>query len=303
MTIIDNRSNNMKEIANYMNGNVHIILYDNGTRIMDSGNSDTFNFAFPTNVDMTITKRCDGHCPWCYLGCTESGKHADLFKWEFLNHLHKGTEMAINLNDLTHPQLTEFLYKMKNNGVFVNGTINQRHFEKNFDKIKYYTDNKLLNGVGISLAEPTDKFITLVQKTPNAIIHIINGLFTTEDYIKLINKGLKLLILGYKSVNRGNNFLGQHEEDVKENMDFLYSILPQMMNEFSVISFDNLAIEQLIVKDFVPQKTWDMFYQGDDGTSTFAIDLVDGVFSKNSMSETTYPIMNSIDDMFNKIKE
>ena len=111
------------------------------------------------------------------------------------------------------------------------------------------------------------------------------------------------MILGYKSVNRGNNFLEQHEEDVKENMDFLYSILPQMMSEFSVISFDNLAIEQLIVKDFVPQKTWDMFYQGDDGTSTFAIDLVDGVFSKNSMSETTYPIMNSIDDMFNKIKE
>ena len=160
----------MKKIADYMNGNVHITLYDNGTRIMDSGDSNTFDFAFPTNVDMTITKKCDGHCPWCYLNCNESGKHADLTNWKFFNTLHNGMEMAINLNDMTHPQLNDFLYDMKNKGVFVNGTINQIHFEKHFDKIKNLVDNGLLHGIGVSLSNPTKEFISLVKQIQNTII-------------------------------------------------------------------------------------------------------------------------------------
>lgn len=294
----------MKKIADYMNGNVHITLYDNGTRIMDSGDSNTFDFAFPTNVDMTITKKCDGHCGWCYLNCTESGKHADLTNWEFFNTLHKGMEMAINLNDMTHPQLNDFLYRMKDMGIVVNGTINQRHFEKHFDKIKNLVDNGLLHGIGVSLSNPTKEFISLVKQIPNTIIHIINGLFTTADYIALSNNGLKLLILGYKDIERGTEFLKRFESSVKDNMDFLYSILPQMIKEFAIISFDNLAIEQLMVRDLLSDDEWALCYQGNDGTSTFAIDLVDGVFGMNSMAdkEHQYPIMDSIDDMFDKIK-
>ena len=295
----------MKKIADYMNGNVHITLYDNGTRIMDSGDDNEFRFAFPTNVDMTITKECDGHCPWCYLNCSESGKHANLANWEFFETLHKGMEMAINLNDMTHPQLDSFLHEMKDKGIIVNGTINQRHFEKNFDKIKTLVESELLHGIGVSLVDPTDNFITIVQQIPNTIIHIINGLFTTADYIALSNKGLKLLILGYKNKERGSQFLEQHENTVKDNMDFLYGILPQMVKDFAVISFDNLAIEQLMVNDFLSEEEWALCYQGNDGTSTFAIDLVDGTFGLNSMADAShqYPIMDSIDEMFNRIKE
>lgn len=294
----------MKKISDYMNGNVHITLYDNGTRIMDSGEDDHFDFAYPTNTDITITKKCDGNCPWCYLGCTKNGEHADLMSWKFFDTIPSGIEMAINLNDMSHPQLEEFLLKMKNKSIFVNGTINEKHFLKHYDIIKKYADEGLLHGVGISLTDPTDEFIDKVSTIRNAVVHIVNGLFTKDDYIKTYNKNLKLLILGYKDIGRGYGFQVIHQDEIKENQDFLYSILPVMMLEYDVISFDNLAIEQLKIKDFVSKEEWDRLYQGDDGTSTFAIDLVDGTFSRNSMERNKkYPISNSITDMFDTIKK
>ena len=47
-----------------------------------------------------------------------------------------------------------------------------------------------------------------------------------------------------------------------------------------------------------------MFYGGDDGTVTFFIDLVKGVFARNSLSQITYPIVDkTIDEMFEIIKK
>ena len=40
---------------------------------------------------------------------------------------------------------------------------------------------------------------------------------------------------------------------------------------------------------------------GDDGNYTFYIDMVDGTFGKNSLATERYPIMDSIDEMFQKI--
>ena len=46
-----------------------------------------------------------------------------------------------------------------------------------------------------------------------------------------------------------------------------------------------------------------MFYGGDDGTVTFFIDLVKGVFARSSLSQITYPIGDkTIDEMFAIIK-
>ena len=40
---------------------------------------------------------------------------------------------------------------------------------------------------------------------------------------------------------------------------------------------------------------------GDDGNYTFYLDLVEGNFGKNSLATDRYPIMDNIDDMFQKI--
>ena len=39
----------------------------------------------------------------------------------------------------------------------------------------------------------------------------------------------------------------------------------------------------------------------DDGGFTFYIDMVEGTFGKNSLATVRYPIVDSIDEMFQKI--
>ena len=77
-----------------------------------------------------------------------------------------------------------------------------------------------------------------------------------------------------------------------------------MLNHFKVISFDNLAIEQLDVKRLIPEEQWEEFYMGSDSEFTFYIDMVDGTFGKNSLAPENerFPIVDNIDDMFEKIR-
>ena len=91
---------------------------------------------------------------------------------------------------------------------------------------------------------------------------------------------------------------------VMNNMSYLYEHVYEMTDWFDVVSFDNLAIDQLDVKRIVPEDKWDEFYMGDDGHYTFYIDMVKGEFAKNSLSQERYPIGDmTIDDMFKFILE
>ena len=113
----------MNIIGRYRNGNYTVSLYNDGTKVRET-NDDDFIPAFAECCDMKITDKCDGGCPFCYEGCTSNGKHGDL-NAEFLNHLHPYTELAINGNDLTHPDLVPFLKRMKKQKVIVSMTVNQ----------------------------------------------------------------------------------------------------------------------------------------------------------------------------------
>ena len=91
---------------------------------------------------------------------------------------------------------------------------------------------------------------------------------------------------------------------VKELTSGMYDNLAEIQKMFEVLSFDNLAINQLDVKRIVPVEKWDEFYMGDDGGFTFYIDMVKGEFAKNSLSDERFPIGDwSIDEMFNFIQE
>lgn len=289
-----------KLVADYLNGNSHIKLYEDGTRIIET-EDDELKLDFPLNMDVTITHRCDHGCKFCYLNCTPDGEHADILKPSFLDTLHPGTELAINLNCMDHPQLSKFLIRMRDKGVFVNGTINQDHFMKYYKVLEGLCKSKCLWGLGVSLTKATPDFIKLIKRFPNAVIHVINGVLLPDDIEMMRNHGLKLLILGYKNIGRGEDY--QIENDVMLHMRqrYLYDVLPTLVNCFEVISFDNLAIEQLNAKRLVDRNRWDELYQGDEGTSTFAVDMVSGVFSLNSMvtdPQRLYPIMSTVEDMF-----
>jgi len=291
----------MSIIGRYKNGNYMVTLLDDGTKIREN-DLDFFEPAFAENCDVKITDQCDGGCAFCYEGCTVNGKHGDILNYKFLDTLHPYTELAINGNDLTHPDLFVFLQKMKDKKIIVNMTVNQIHFERRYQAIRFLVEQGLIHGLGISLNKSTKEFVNMVKEFPNAVIHTINGILSPADYEILKDNGLKVLILGYKQLRRGVDYYNSHEVDVCKKQDWLYDNLKEMLNHFEVVSFDNLAINQLDVKRLVNEDQWDEFYMGDDGNYTFYIDLVEGTFAKNSLSMERWPIMDSIDDMFKKIR-
>ena len=295
----------MNKIEFYRNGNYAVMIFKNGTKIRRTAD-DEFKPAFAENCDCKITNKCDGNCSFCYENCVPDGKHADLFKYDFINSLHPYTELAINGNDLTHPDLIKFLEFLKTKNIFVNMTVNQMHFERNLDLIDNLIKNELIYGLGISLRNPSEDFIKAVKKYPNAVIHIINGIVSVKDIHILANNDLKLLILGYKNMNRGIDYYNANQIQIERNKTWLKENLVAMTMLFDTISFDNLAIEQLDVRSILSPSEWDEFYMGDDGKFTFYIDMVEGKFSKNSIAEKSerYDINNlTVDEMFNIIRK
>ena len=69
---------------------------------------------------------------------------------------------------------------------------------------------------------------------------------------------------------------------------------------FKVVSFDNLAIEQLEVKRLVKDDEWEEFYMGDDGNFTYYIDMVERKFAQSSTApfDKRHDLLDSVDEMF-----
>ena len=286
----------------YKNGNTVTTILSDGTKIRKTYD-DEFKPEFSESCDVKITDRCDGGCAFCYEGCTSHGQHGNILNDTFINSLHRGTELALNGNDLSHPHLVEFLSRLKNKGVIANLTVNQIHFERHCNFIKALVDKKLIWGLGVSLREPTDAFINLVKTIPNAVIHTINGILTENDLDRLANHNLKILILGYKTTGRGLEYRSNNLRELMKNTTYLGFMLPTIIKEnwFNTVSFDNLAIKQLNVKKLMSKEEWEKFYMGDDGTFTFYIDLVNQTFSKNSViaKSKCFPIAGmNVDEMF-----
>lgn len=260
-----------------------------------------YNFAVKDNNDYYANNILVHNC---YEGCTANGKHGDLFKYPFINTLHAYTELALNGNDLDHPDIEKFLEFLKEKKVFANITVNQNQFFANYDRIKDWQEKKMVYGIGVSLQNATDELIEKINSIPNTVLHTIVGILSEDDIMKLKDHGIKILFLGYKQLQRGVNYLNSHNDEVNKNKQYVYDNLGDITNWFKVVSFDNLAIEQLDVKRIVPENEWEEFYMGDDGGYTFYIDMVKGEFSKNSIAQDRYPIgEKTIDEMFQFIQE
>ena len=298
----------MNKIATYKNGNTWTTIYEDGTKehfTLD----DEFDFSFSESCDVQISQCCDNGCEWCYYGCSPTGKHARLLGWKFFGSMRPYTEIAINLQRPLPQDLGAFLFLMHQHSIICNVTINQNHFmdTKIRKELDIWVRQGFIKGIGVSLTNPKqDGFIDKIKKYPNAVIHVIAGITPWEDIQYLMRRGLKLLILGYKKTGRGEKYFNNLGNclSIISNVSWLANNLDDVFNGFKVVSFDNLAIEQLGVKERLSEKEWENFYGGDDGTVTFFIDLVKGVFARNSLSQITYPIGDkSIDEMFEIIKK
>lgn len=293
----------MNLLGIYKNGNFITKLFSDGTKIRET-EDDEFIPDFAENMDIKISNYCDMGCKFCHEGSTKNGKHGDILNQKFIETLHPYQEVALGGGDATsHPELIPFLHKLKDRKVIVNMTVNQRHFEQKQELIKKLVDEKLIYGLGVSLVNPTDEFISLIQQYPNAVIHVINGILKPSDVEILSDNNLKMLILGYKELRRGGDYLYKEFESITVKQMWLKENLQNIINHFKVISFDNLAIEQLEVHRLMSQEEWDEFYMGDDGSMTYYIDMVEQKFARSSTADfdKRYDLLNSVDEMFQKI--
>ena len=296
----------MNKLATYKNGNTWTTIYEDGTKEHFTFD-DEFNFSFSESCDVQISQCCDNGCEWCYYGCSPTGKHGRLTGWKFFETMRPYTEIAINLQSPVPPEIIPFLTEMRNRNVIVNITVNQNHFmdDSMLALICHLERHSLIKGIGVSLTNPRqDDFLDMIKDFPNAVIHVIAGITPWEDIQYLMGRGLKLLILGYKKTGRGKKYYDGLFIPIITQMKYLEGGLDEVINGFKVVGFDNLAIEQLHIKDRLSDKEWENFYGGDDGTVTFFIDLVKGVFARNSLSQITYPIGDkTMDEMFEVIKK
>lgn len=292
-----------KVLGSYKNGNILIIIHNDGTKIRYT-KDDEFVPSYSESIDCTITECCDGGCSFCYLGCTANGKHGDIMDQKWVDSLHPYTELALNGNDMSHPDLIPFLEKVKSKNVFANLTVNQKHFMQHKELLHDLVNKELVRGVGISLVEATEEFIDSVKEFDDAVIHTINGILSKNDINKLADNDLKLLILGYKNLGRGVGYANSHSEELAGNQQWLHDNFYKYVDRFKVMSFDNLALKQLDVKDHLTNEEWERFFAGTDGDFTFFIDAVNHEFSVSStMSEKMrFPLKDNVDDMFKVVR-
>lgn len=292
-----------KLLGQYQNGNYEVRIYEDGTKIREN-NLDFFDAEFPESMDCKITNKCPMGCPMCHEKSTPDGEHGDILNAKFVDKLRAGTEMAIGGGAVTgHPDLVPFLEKLQSRGVIPSITVHQNEYKGHLDLINDLVEKKLIYGLGVSFSKFDDEFWSNALENKNVVVHLIAGIHGGDVFDYFANKGAKILILGYKDFGRGHDLKEKAGNIINVQLEWLKNNLKNYMEKYQVISFDNLAIEQLNVQNTLSDKQWNTFYQGDDGTHTMYVDLVKKQFAKTSTSTKRYNLLDDIDDMFHIVKE
>ena len=274
----------------YKNGSYLVMILDDGTKIR----YNKLNIYKPDRVesmDIKITNQCDMGCPMCHENSVPDGKHANLNdSFSIIDSIPPYTELAIGGgNPLTHPRLKLFLNICKKKNFIANITLNKYHFLKDYNYIEDLYINNYINGIGISVFDITDEEIDFIKEV-NGVCHVIIGITPIEVMKKLADNNIKVLVLGYKNFRRGENHYKNFKNEIDISINTWSDFISKAIQEkyYSVISFDNLAIKQLNLKEKLSQKEWDSFFMGDDGidgefsSASMYIDLVEQKFALNS---------------------
>jgi hypothetical protein len=138
-------------------------------------------------------------------------------------------------------------------------------------------DNQWIKGLGISYRKAL-KWNVPVEfiEYENSVFHVICGIDSIEDVISLRGKRVrKILILGEKDFGFNTSKVNLESDSHKSWVRKLHNL------SFDVISFDNLALQQLPVKNQLSDKDWGSFYQSEH---SFYINAVDKYLSPSSRS-------------------
>lgn len=274
-------------VAEYKNGNADIILYEDGTRVIEYDNQ--LNLDTPLNIDIKVMSQCDfgmnpktgkAFCDFCHESATTDGKECDyeLLKNKLIG-LPKGIELAIGGNKIT-PNLYDFIVWCSGEGYIVNLTVNQGHIKRDLIMLDKLITTRKIKGLGVSYRSGLKFNIPEeILNYEHTVFHTICGIDTFNDVYDLINKGVKkVLVLGEKNFGYNKGRVDLNTQKHKE----WYWWVHKLFSTFNVVSFDNLALEQLNIKRFFTNDNWMVFNQGEH---SFYIDSVNGYFAPSSRSD------------------
>ncbi len=281
-------------LHHYQNGNADIKLYNDGTRVIEC--EGDIKLTYPLNIDIRVSEKCafglnkstgKAICGFCHESATTDGSDANLTElFEVLKNLPSGIELAIGANEVTD-ELLKFLYKCRDKGFVVNLTVNQGLVHRDIINIHLAILSKAVKGLGISYRKGMRDIPVALTQYSNMVVHVIAGIDDIEDVKKLRDNGVKkILVLGEKDF--GFN-LGK-VKIVSASHRKWYRQIHELFKIFDIVSFDNLALEQLNVKRFV--KDWDTTYQHE---YSFYINAVQRYFAPSSRSgDTVYYGQNNL---------
>jgi len=282
----------MKVLYSYQNGHTHVCMFEDGSK------ERVFNglpkLIHPESIDVKITDFCDAGCTFCHEQSTTQGLHGDLNKLlEILQPLPPGVEIAIGGgNPLSHPELLVFLRELQEKELIVNITVNQKHLQQYKDLILYLISEKLVYGIGISYSSKSyiPDIIPIIKASSNVVFHTIMGINSISDIDDLLtlsqqyNQTCKILILGYKVFGFGINYYLKNNKIETNKYQWYIKLAPYFRKQGLILSFDNLAIQQMNLQRFFTKTAWSKFYMGDDFVFTMYIDAVKQQFAPSSTS-------------------
>lgn len=296
---------NRNVLGTYQNGNYYVTLFSDGTKVRFN-KENHMRADRPESIDINISNKCDNGCAFCYQRCIPDGAIAN-FASPLFDSIPPYTEIALNGNGIFDDlDFDKFLIRMAYRKVICNMTVHALDLVNHYTQILNWACHGWIHGLGVSVNQPIgDEFIsylTYLNSFSCVVVHVIAGIVPWETLVKLSNNGLKLLILGYKDYGRGITYLENHS-DVRANINKLKDKIGYLYKHFKVVSFDNLALEQLDIRSTVDEDTWNSSYFGEDGTATFYLDMVEYTYAKNSVS-LRHPIdEDNIISLFKKVRD
>lgn len=290
-------------------------IYKNGTYVVRINSFGTKTYKgrefiadFPDSLDIKITEQCQHNCPFCHESSKLSGKHGDLNELLLkLKGLPEGVELAIGGgNALLHPDLEDFLEQLKNH-FRVALTVHWKDIidDSSREKIKKLEENNLIDSLGISLADTKLKEIEETIDTNKLVrgfflkfgsdisipivFHVIPGITKTKTFKKILWDGIqypKILILGFKQFGKASKKSLPEKEfkEWKELIREFYRTASDFVRVCKTIAFDNLALEQLEVKEIFSEEYWKEHYLGDEFTHSMYVDACKREFGQTSRS-------------------
>ena len=295
----------------YINGNyiVNVLRFDGRSkRTLRVG--ENFEPQFPDSIDLKITNRCSIGCPWCHESSEPGGGIFDFTKTtNILSSLPRvPLEIAIGGGDVLEcpEEAIELVKWIKDYGFHPRLTVNIESLKKIDWEKSEDPRIKLLDYVstiGISVRSPSipDNLFASRRFRLTKVFHVILGIMPISDFDKLVSKvswGSGILVLGFKQFGRAKDM---EIPNLQEWRDYFKNM---KIRERSVIGFDNLALEQLEIKNHLPPERWNSLWFGPEFSSSMYVDAVEETFAPTSRSteRTSWSTGITLVDYFNKYK-